>query len=414
MAAGKNVAVIGAGIIGAHVALRLQANGHSVVLYDPNPPGKECSFGNGGVIATDEVLPLARPELLASVPRMLLNPAAPFTVHWPSAPGLISWFVRFARACGSKQVARGTAVMNRLMKATPAAWADAAKLAELGPLVKAAGFLRVFESEAGMRRFRPELNVQRAHDVPVEVLSAAAVLERVPGLTPAVKGGLYYPEGSHLADPHRVVERLVIAFKKRGGVFERQPVRAFTRGKEHITAIRLPAGRQNIDAAVVTAGIASRRLLAALGVDLPLTAERGYHVMMDGHIPGLETPFVPVERGMIITPMSGGTRFGGTVEFAGFGVPPTERRVDRLLRSSRQLFPEIKIREKSRWMGERPTLPDYLPAIGPLQEIKNLYVATGHQHLGVTLAAVTAEIIAAMINGEENPNWEPLAPDRFG
>lgn len=414
MASGKNIAVVGAGIIGAHVALRLQASGHSVVLYDPDTPGKGCSFGNGGYIATEEVLPLARPELLAGVPRMLLNPAAPFTVHWPSVPGLMPWFVRFARACGSKQVARGTAVMNRLMKATPAAWAEAAKLAELGPLVKAAGFLRVFESAAGMHRFQPELNVQRAHDVTVEVLPPAAVLKRVPGLTPAVKGGLFYPAGSHLADPHRVVERLVIAFKKRGGVFERQPVRAFRREQEHITAIRSAVGRQNIDAVVVAAGIASRRLLAGLGMDLPLTAERGYHVMMEGHIPGLETPFVPVERGMIITPMSAGTRFGGTVEFAGSGVAPTGRRADKLLRSGRQLFPEIQIREKSRWMGERPTLPDYLPAIGPLEEIRNLYVATGHQHLGVTLAAVTAEIIAGMIEGEENPDWEALAPDRFG
>ena len=187
MATEKSIAVIGAGIIGAHVALRLQANGHSVVLYDPNLPGKECSFGNGGVIATDEMLPLARPDLLAGVPRMLLNPAAPFTVHWPSVPRLIPWFVRFARACGSKQVARGTAVMNRLMKATPAAWAQAAKLAELGPLVKATGFLRVFESAAGMRGFQPELNVQRAHGVPVEVLTPAAVLKRLPGLTTAVR-----------------------------------------------------------------------------------------------------------------------------------------------------------------------------------------------------------------------------------
>ncbi len=414
MAAGKNVAVIGAGIIGAHVALRLQADGHSVVLYDLETPGMGCSFGSGGVIATDEVLPLARLELLASVPRMLLNPGAPFTVHWPSVPGLIPWFVRFARACGSKQVARGTAVMDSLMKATPAAWAEAAKLAELGPLLKATGFLRVFESEAGIRRFQHELNVQRAHDVPVEVLAPAAVLERVPGLTPAVKGGLYYPEGSHLADPHRVVERLVIAFKKRGGVFERQPVRAFTRSEKHLTAIRSAGGQQTIDAAVVAAGIASRRLLGALGVYLPLTAERGYHVMMDGHIPGLETPLVPVERGMIITPMSVGTRFGGTVEFAESGVPPTDRRADKLLRSSRELFPEIQIREKSRWMGERPTLPDYLPAIGPLREIRNLYVATGHQHLGVTLGALTGTIIAGMINGEESPNWEALAPDRFG
>jgi D-amino-acid dehydrogenase len=413
MAKGKSIAVIGAGIIGAHVALRLQADGHSVTLYDPESPGKGCSFGNGGFIATDEVLPLARPELLASVPRMLLNPSAPFTVHWPSVPGLVPWFVRFARACGSRQVARGTAVMDRLLKATPAAWEKAAELAELAPLLKANGFLRVFESEAGIRRFQPELEVQRAHDVPVEVLNPAEVRERIPALTSAVKGGLYYPAGKHLTDPHRAVEKLVTAFKKRGGVFERQPVRAFTRAGERIVAVRSPAGRQNVDAAVIAAGVTSRRLLGALGLNLPLTSERGYHVMIDGHIPGLETPFVPVERGMIITPMIEGTRFGGTVEFAGPGVAATARRADKLLRSARELFADTKIVETSRWMGERPTLPDYLPAIGPLRQLTNLYVATGHQHLGVTLGAVTGTIIARMIDGDEGPEWGALAPDRF-
>ena len=163
----------------------------------------------------------------------------------------------------------------------------------------------------------------------------------------------------------------------------------------------------------LAAGISSRLLLKSLDFDLPLTPERGYHVMMDGHLPGVEIPFVPVERGMIITPMDEGTRFGGTVEFAKLGVPPTRRRADKLLASSRELFPNIEIREKSRWMGERPTLPDYLPAIGPLEKIRNLFVATGHQHLGVTLGAVTGSIISQMIDGLDDPAWAALSPDRF-
>lgn len=413
MKKGKSVAVVGAGIIGAHVALRLQTDGHNVILYDPEPPGKACSYGNGGYIATDEVLPLARPELLASVPRMLLDPSAPFTIHWPSLPGLIGWSFRFARACGPKQLARGTAAMDYLLKATPAAWQQACKLADLGALVKSRGFLRIFETDKGIGKYQHELDVQRAHAVPAEVLDPAEVLTRLPGLTPAIKGGIFYPEGSHLADPLLAVERLVAAFKKRGGVFQQLPIRAFARGEEGLVAVRSAAGRQNIDAAVLAAGISSRLLLKSLGFDLPLTPERGYHVMMDGHLPGVEIPFVPVERGMIVTPMDEGTRFGGTVEFAEPGVPPTRRRADKLLASSRELFPNIEIREKSRWMGERPTLPDYLPAIGPLEKIRNLFVATGHQHLGVTLGAVTGSIISQMIDGLDDPAWEALSPDRF-
>ncbi|MEE8371080.1 MAG: FAD-dependent oxidoreductase [Sphingomonadales bacterium] len=414
MQGSKRIAVIGAGIIGVQVALRLQGDGHTVLLLDPDPPGDGCSFGNGGYIATEEVLPLASPGLLARVPAMLLNPKAPFTVRWQSIPGLLPWFLRFARACRPTQVARGIQVMNNLMKATPKAWSAVLEATNLQHLRLSNGFMRVFETNKGFEHFSAELEVQKNHGVPFEVLSPARAMAKVPALSNRIRQGIFYPEGSHLIDPHLAVCDLAASFVARGGEFRQLPLSGFEWLENRVGAVLLPTSREEVDAVVVAAGIHSREILKWARFRLPLAAERGYHVMMEGHVPELELPIVPVERGVIITPMRDGTRFAGTVEFGSPKAPPSRRRADILLKAGREIFPNCKIREKSRWMGNRPTLPDYLPAIGVLSHVPNLFVATGHQHLGVTLAAVTAEIIAGMIRGEQDERWTALSPERFG
>ena len=91
-----SVAVIGAGVVGCAVARALQRSGRRVTLVDPEPPGTVTSFGNAGYIAVDHILPLARPDVLWRVPRMLASADAPLTVRWASIPWLLPWMLRFA------------------------------------------------------------------------------------------------------------------------------------------------------------------------------------------------------------------------------------------------------------------------------------------------------------------------------
>src|SRR5262249_21586712 len=134
--------------------------------------------------------------------------------------------------------------------------------------------------------------------------------------------------------------------------------------------------------------------------------------------PGIRPRFgIPVaayERKIIMTPMSGGLRMTGTVEFGGLSLPPDPRRFALLKRHLNALLPGVSTDDMTTWMGFRPSLPDHLPVLGRGPDRRHLYFAFGHQHLGLTLAAVTARIVATqLMGGDADIDLAPFAPDRF-
>ena len=97
--------------------------------------------------------------------------------------------------------------------------------------------------------------------------------------------------------------------------------------------------------------------------------------------------------------MEQGLRVVGTVEFGGLDNLPTKKRILNLVNNAKYLFPELA-EYHDEWLGFRPTLPDFLPVIGPAKNHKNLFYSFGHHHLGWTLGAISGKIIAAMVAGE--------------
>jgi D-amino-acid dehydrogenase len=165
---------------------------------------------------------------------------------------------------------------------------------------------------------------------------------------------------------------------------------------------------------VVAAGVASGALLQPLGYRVPIIAERGYHIQStDTDWPLNLPPVVFEERSMIVTRFRSGLRAASFVEFGREHTPADPRKWARLRRHVAALG--LSFREPcSEWFGARPTLPDYLPAIGRSRRVGNLLYAFGHQHLGLTLAAITGELIAALARGEP-PDVEitPFDLERF-
>ncbi len=180
-------------------------------------------------------------------------------------------------------------------------------------------------------------------------------------------------------------------------------------------ALLTPGGARPADTVVLAAGSASGGLGRLLGLTLPLVAERGYHVMLEPEGARFEVPITWGERGFVLTPMDGGIRLAGTVELAAADAPPSWARAELLTRQARKLFPGLTGRELSRWMGLRPTLPDYLPVIGRSPRQRNLYLALGHQHIGLTTATMTARLIGDLVAGRPPAiDIAAFAADRFG
>jgi glycine/D-amino acid oxidase-like deaminating enzyme len=394
-----DIAVIGAGVVGICCARVLQRQGHRVTVFDPEPPGSGASFGNAGHIAIDHIRPLARLDILAQVPRMLADPLGPLSIRWRDAAVLAPWLARFAFAARPAQVTRGTAALAGLLRGSAAAWAEETRGSNLAGLFRAKGALVVYDSERGFKAAAGERALLRAHGIEVETMDGDAARGLAPGLDASIRAATYFSAAQHVGDPHGLVVGLAESFSRDGGRIERLAVTGFELADGAVRAMMTPAGPLPADAVVLAAGLASRRFGRQLGIKLPLVDERGYHVMIEPEGANFEVPVTWGERGFVLTPMEAGIRLAGTVELAAPGAPPSWPRAELLTRQAKMLFPGLTGRETSRWMGMRPTLPDYLPVIGRAPRQSNLYLAFGHQHIGLTTAAATARLIGDLVAG---------------
>jgi len=414
---GKTIAVIGAGVIGITLARRLQREGHAVLLFDPHEPGMGASYGNAGYIACDEILPLSHGISYAAVAKMMLNPLAPLAIRWQQIFSLIPWFLKFLIASRPAALVKSAEALAALQKDALKAWEKAIREEGLTSLTRKNGAMIVFETEKSFNQESLKFPFLDQHRVRYQILSGDQAREMIPELSRAVTRAIFYPNGFHVRDPLAVSKRIFDNVIKAGGAFIGEAVTGFEREAGAIKAVLTEKGRHPADAAVIAAGHQSINLMKSLGVKVPLVAERGYHVVMD-HAPlSFDMCFGSHERGFFITPMDSGLRLAGTVEFSPAGkiLKANWKRADILKTHVAELLPGIATKEKDRWMGHRPTFPDFLPTLGRAPGVEGLYLSFGHQHLGLTLAPVSAEILASLITSGESPlDLTPFDALRFG
>ncbi|QJP95269.1 NAD(P)/FAD-dependent oxidoreductase [Pseudomonas fluorescens] len=414
-----DIAVVGAGIIGVASALRLARQGLRVVVIDPQEPGHGASFGNAGHLATEQVFPIADSSIIKRLPAMLMDPMGPLRLDWKYLPRALPWFARLLLNLRSAPFQRTVAGLRALNESSLDAWQRLLKDIQRPELLKMEGSLLVFErpdSRTALEALQQRLQQQQ---VPVDWWQAGAVRETAPQLSERIQGGLFFPNTGHFIDPHRVVRELVEAAKASGVQFVKQQVQG-GQLNEHSVSLMTGTGTLSARQVLIACGAHSAKLTAALtGKNVPLDTERGYHLMLPHEHNRLPFPVTSLERKFIMTPMSEGLRLAGTVEFAGLEAPPTMARAWQLHRLSKGLFSEeLSVEAATPWMGFRPSLPDSLPVIDRVCDGRVL-LAFGHQHLGLTQAAVTAEMVGGMVLPSTQdtarilPVREPYRLDRF-
>lgn len=393
-----DVTIIGGGVIGLACARALQRAGRQVTVIDAGEVGRSCSYGNAGLIAVDHILPLARPDVLMGALGMLADPLGPLHLRWSALPSLLPWLMRFAWASRPGAVTNGTRILATLLREAVPAWKRLAMDAGEPQLFCHQGYLTLFETAKSAKAAEKENRLLRQHGIQFEPVSTGDIRAMCPALKRDMYAGRLHPDAIYTTDPFELVRSLYRRFVGDGGnVIEGQQVREILTEAGGAVGVKLADGELKAGSIVLTAGSGSPDLIRPLGLKAPLTRERGYHVMVDeGKIP-LNIPLLFAERGFVATPMSTGLRLAGTVELGARA--PDWKRADILRRHAEDLFDRPDLAERSHWFGDRPTLPDYLPMVGLVPGCRNVTLAFGHQHLGLTLAAVTAELVSDLVNG---------------
>ena len=408
------VVVVGAGMVGVSAALWLQESGHEVTLVDRDAPGRATSYGNAGIFATYSCIPINTPRRFIDTPSMLLDAHGPLSIQWSYLPRFLPWALRFLAACRPGRVRATVRALGDILRHAEDGFLPLARRAGIESLLGPAGALYVYESEESWRRDRANRERRRAQGVTLRELDPSEVYELEPALANVVHRGVHLEDVFYLRNPHAVVDGLARAFVQWGGRLLHAEVKSIVSGVPGLVEVVSSGERLLADRVVVAAGAWSTRLLGPLADRIPLDTERGYHVMFPDAASLLNRPVAPIEGGFFMTPMETGLRAAGTVEFAGLDAPPREARVEALTAAARRLLPDLGEPAES-WLGFRPTLPDSLPAIGPLPSDPRILCAFGHQHLGMTLGGVTGKLIAELVDGAAPPSVDlsPFRPDRF-
>jgi glycine/D-amino acid oxidase-like deaminating enzyme len=398
--------IIGGGVIGSAAALALQKRGIATRLIDPDPEWRGASRGNAGLIAVNEADPLASIATLRSMPGMLFPRGGPVGLPLRDIGAWLPFGLRLLAASRPSRFEAGRRALTALLADALPAWRRLVADIAAPELLRERGHYIVWESARSAREGRAALPAGPVpcRDATPDELSSVRSLAK--GTVDAVR----IDDTAQIVDLDRLGQAMAARFTALGGARMRGLARLEGRG------VRLETGEWlDADVIIVAAGAVSGDVLRPLGHRVPLIAERGYHI--HGAAPAWpeDMPSILFEdRSMFVTRFRTGLRATSFVEFGRPDSPPDPRKWARLKQHASEVGLPFE-GPVTEWMGARPTLPDYLPAIGRSRRAEHLFYAFGHQHLGLTLAAVTGEAVAALVSRE--PPAVDLAPfdlGRFG
>ena len=409
----QSVIVIGSGITGVSCAEELRRSGAKVTLIDRVEAGDptQTSFGNAGILAREGIMPIANPSMLKMIPQILLSPSSPIYLKWSYLAKFSPWAVKFIMNGTKPKALPIILALNELLYDTVenhiqlSKNTDAARFIEKGDMTLLYRNRKQFSSDKFANQARRDLGIAW------EELSRGKLLDRDPHISKLYQFGLAYKNHGWITNPAAYVSSLAKHFQKNGGKILIGEV-----SKINGNNVELKGGiilkAENI---VLATGAWSKNLASQLGHNIPLQAERGYHLSLKNasHMP--PNTYLITDKKFGLTPMDGFLRCAGQSEFAPLEMPPNPKAIKNLRKFLFRLYPKLAYETETIWQGTRPTLPDSLPVIGRSSKNPSVIFAFGGQHLGLTMGPKIGKMVRDIIfEKQSNINMKPYSSDRFG
>ena len=407
-----NVGIVGAGIQGISNALFLQKKGFEVTIFDRDEPGSPAaSYGNAGHFSPYASLSLNRTDVLADVPAMLLSSTGPLALKWNYVPKMLPWFFKFILNTSKNKMMHTAKNMHQILDLALPAYDELFDEIKLDGLVENKGILYIW-NDKDLKSRELEIRVRDELGVKQQLVNKDEIRDLEPNIKPFYDGGVYYDYARHARNPRKILVKLFQNFLDKGGKFLKLNIQNVDFDGEK-PVLRSEAQRFIFDKLVIACGAFSKRLTDKLHENIPLDTERGYHVHFKDCDHLISRPVVYADRGFGMTPMEQGLRVVGTVEFGGLQNPLSKSRIKNLILNAKDMLDGLP-EHKDEWLGFRPSLPDFLPVLGPSKNYKNVFYSFGHHHLGWTLGAISGKLVSQLIANENtNLDLEPYRSVRF-
>jgi D-amino-acid dehydrogenase len=413
----SQVVVLGAGVVGLCCAYYARQQGLEVTVLERHGPDYEgSSFGNAGMIVPSHFVPLAAPGVITQGFRWLLDAESPFYVKARPDLELLNWAYQFWRHSTAAHVEKASPLLLELHLASRKLYEDLAKT--LKPFgFEHKGLLLLCHSDDGLAKEAKAAKQANHLGMKTELLDRAGVAKLEPKLEMNVVGGVYYPEDAHL-NPKSFMLSLREWLEQNGvQILWNQALTGWHREGKKIKAVRTARGDLEAEQLVLSAGIWSKDLLKELHLNLPMQAGKGYSMVLEDPPQPFTIPAILSEAKVAITPLGEAVRFGGTMEIVGLEERINLSRVQGIIKAALNYFPAYKasdFKDKPIWYGFRPCSPDGLPYLGKSSVFDNLFVATGHAMLGLSLGPITGKLISELLQ-DKMPSLalQALRPERF-
>ncbi|MDB4839248.1 FAD-binding oxidoreductase [Amylibacter sp.] len=408
----QSVIVIGSGITGVSCAEELRRSGANVTLIDRVKAGDptQTSFGNAGILAREGIMPIANPSMLKMIPQILLSPNSPVYLKWSYLAKFSPWALQFIMNGTRPKALPIILALNELIYDTVENHIQLSKNTGAARFIEKGDMTLLFRNRKQFSSDKFANQTRRNLGITSEELSRDKLLDRDPHISKLYQFGLAYKNHGWITNPAAYVSSLAKHFQENGGKILIGEV-----SKINGNNVELKGGiilkAENI---VLATGAWSKNLASQLGHNIPLQAERGYHLSLKNasHMP--PNTYLITDKKFGLTPMDGFLRCAGQSEFAPLEMPPNPKAIKNLRKFLFRLYPKLEYETETIWQGTRPTLPDSLPVIGRSSKNTSVIFAFGGQHLGLTMGPKIGKMVRDIIfERQSNVNMTPYSSDRF-
>jgi D-amino-acid dehydrogenase len=392
----SKVIIIGGGVLGISSAYFLEKMGAEVTLVESNEIGSGCSYANGGLLVPSHSIPLPQPGMVQKGLLSMFSKFPSFSIDPKEFIKALPWLLTFMRYCYSHKLQSNLKYICELASHSKNIYEEIATTEKINFEFKKKGMILLFQKQKSFDKSCKFSEILKQQGIEEQILDSQQVKTLEPTVSKTI-GGIFYPNDAHL-DPNKYIKSLTQLLKPKIQLLDHTKVIGFDFSSTKISSVKTTKGILKADKIIICAGTFSKELLKTLNKKIPLQAAQGHSLVVEKNRQSPQIPLILEDAKITVTPFVRGTRYSGLLNFCSTSQKINKQKIN-IIKNAVNYFlhdPVFAKKNTEAWCGYRPCTPDGVPIISQVDSYQNLFLATGHAMLGMTLGPMSGKLIAEL------------------